>query len=346
METLIDRLLPDKLCPDDSPDAYFKVGTDDFEKFSMIHNFLEGFNFNVYNGSHLCHRQKLHRCTMCQLKFPADPKFFVIFHGNLIHSGAKAKLEDSVNSFNYSQDVRLFAYIHRTGLEKNKDGEETSYEQSEQLDTRRSKRQKSGVVFNNHSTDAAVGVSYQKCHDFKAVNNPTESHGCNVCDNAYEEIARNYPVTGKNICIDIKKCYEKVQNSKKSADHDSPLLVAGHLDKLGWAVYKGQEPGVKGLNLDIAQMKREVHELIYIGPEKRWRNVSSGRMVYNIDETLPSDKRNIPTTNLRTFYDSVLDTVRRVHFFENCIFHERYILRNKGRVPEQNPHRDYEAKEG
>ena len=66
--------------------------------------------------SHLGHNQIVHRSSMLQLKI--DDQMFVLFHGNLIYGGAQSKKENKW-SFNYGQDVCLFAYIDKIDQSKN-----------------------------------------------------------------------------------------------------------------------------------------------------------------------------------------------------------------------------------
>ena len=356
--TLLQELLPMNL-PGEKPDeCFFPTEVSKFEVFSMIHNFVESFCFNVWSGSHKFHGNLIHKCSMVQLHVPADKRFFILFHGNLIHSGAPAKLENEMKSFNYAQDVRFFSYIHRTGQgdanpedfahnDRDKEGGNSGYSTAwsrrtkQNQEVRRSKRQRNTTTFTNHSNDAAVGISIKKCNEFSSLTSTeaTSSQGCSTCDDMYRKIGNMYPVTTRNICLDIGKCYEYLlkKNTNKKIDK-APLLVAGDLNELGWAVYTGMEHD--GL---YPNMFAEVHDLIHLCPDNRWRNINSNRLVYNLDSHL--EKETHSTTAIKSYYDEILNKcLRKVPLFEKCNMNERFILRNLGRVPEQNAHRDYEAK--
>ena len=81
-------MLPFKIDKEHSHEANFETGVDKYPVYSVIHSMYESFNFHVYNGSHKCHNQLVHRSSMCTLKFPSDVGMFVLFHGNLVHNGA------------------------------------------------------------------------------------------------------------------------------------------------------------------------------------------------------------------------------------------------------------------
>ena len=84
----------------------------------------------------------------------------ILFHGNLIHSGAKAKMEDISDitfcSFNYSKDLQMFGYLNKYNTDAWKiiQNSET-YDPSCVLNTA------------NHSTDSSIGTSFKPCLDFK-----------------------------------------------------------------------------------------------------------------------------------------------------------------------------------
>ena len=356
--TVLHELLPMNLPGEKPGKCFFPTEVSKFEVFSMIHNFVESFCFNVWSGSHKFHGNLIHKCSMVQLHVPADKRFFILFHGNLIHSGAPAKLENEMKSFNYAQDVRFFSYIHRTGqgdanpddfahADRDKDGGDSPYSTASSVwtkptkEVRRSKRQRNTTTFTNHSNDAAVGISITKCNEFSSLTSTeaTSSQGCSTCDEMYRKIGNVYPVSSRNVCLDIGKCYEHMQKKNTNKKNNkAPLLVAGDLEKLGWAVYTGME--YDGL---YANMYREVHDLIHLCPDNRWRNINSNRLVYNLDAHL--EKETHSTTTIKSYYNDILtNCLRKVPLFEKCSMHERFILRNSGRVPEQNAHRDYEAK--
>ena len=52
---------------------------------------------------------------------------FILFHGNLVHSGEASQLDDVPFPMNYSSDYRAFAYIDKFGnMNKEKRGSRSS----------------------------------------------------------------------------------------------------------------------------------------------------------------------------------------------------------------------------
>ena len=123
-------------------------------------------------------------------------------------------------------------------------------------------------------------MSIAKCPEFLALSNneATASQGCDTCDNMYHKIGSMYPVISKNVFVDIGKCYDYLVSSKKlKTKCNVPQLVAGDLDKYGFAVYTGMEYSGNRNTQNLSDIYQEVHDLIHLAPQNRWRNVNSRR---------------------------------------------------------------------
>ena len=49
------------------------------------------------------------------LKFPRDESFMLVFHGNLVHCGAKSEFPPNPFAMYYSKALRAFAYVSKLG---------------------------------------------------------------------------------------------------------------------------------------------------------------------------------------------------------------------------------------
>jgi len=314
--------------PDDTPlaklmgieetsKADFEVDIDTYPKYSMIHSFIEPFTFNVYHGSHKGHEQTVHRSSMLQLKI--DDQMFVLFHGNLIHGGAQSKKEGRW-SFNFSQDVRFFAYIDK-----------------------QFKVRSGSTVYKQHSDDAGCLPSFTKCLDFE--NNTRDTCDCPFCKKMYHEVVRKYPVSGKNIVVDLGEMYKIKCETTASAcsKSDEPVLIVGDLDKFGWAVYRGLSKATTKQYTSYSLFE-EVNRLIHYNAKNTWRNIEKGRLVYEVKE-----HKNIhlldKVKDVRSYFEDILEhSVKKIRGFEQSIMPNYSIIRNDGFVPEQTVHRDYEPR--
>lgn len=293
--------------------ATFEVDIETYPKYSMIHSLIEPFTFNVYHGSHLGHNQIVHRSSMLQLKI--DDEMFVLFHGNLIHGGAQSKKERRW-SFNYGQDVRLFAYIDK--MFKVRGG---------------------SITYRQHSDNAGCSPSFSECAGFS-----TSSTGiceCTFCAKMYKEVVRKYPVSGKNIVVDCFEMYKIKRRTSAYSKSDEPILIVGDLDKFGWAVYKSQFSSLKKEHTK-QNLYNEVNHLMYFNSKNIWRDIQKGRFVYEI--TVEKNiERLSQVRHMRQYFADILEySLKKIPGFENSVYGNYSIIRNSGFVPEQSVHRDYE----
>ena len=130
---------------------------------------------------------------MCTLKFPAGIGMFVLFHGNLVHSGAPSKPETDLNSFNFAMDVRIHSYLNKKGKERNK----------------------GPIRFINHTKDASVGSSITWCDNVEDVlKNKKRQFLCKKCNKALKKLSKVYPTVGDNVVIDLSDFYERVKKKE------------------------------------------------------------------------------------------------------------------------------------
>ena len=125
------------------------------------------------------------------------------------------------------------------------------------------------------------------------------------------------------------------------------LLIAGDIEKNGWAVYEGvdlRSDRYLKLSYDLSET------LTGYGNKKLWKpfgndHVSTGTGKRNRYE-LNDKERKEPM--IRQAFDDIQSLIRKIKTFENSTLKKEkcMILRNIGRMPEQIIHRDqiYETK--
>ncbi len=337
-DNLLDQLLPSNITNSAHPP--FPVSVDKYRVYSIVHSIHEGFVFHVYHGSHLAYNQVLHRCSMLKLVFPRQPNFFILFHGNLLHNGAPSRPEPCGHSFNYAKDCRLFSYITRTGT-----GESVTEEDSGTTSTvRRSGRTKDGVVYEEHA-NYVNAQSHKKCPDFENClkHRSTLKSACDICGSMYKELRRMYPTSDDVVSVDIHNLY--VEAKRRTPDHPSnlPMLVGGDLERYGWAVYTGCNAYATTDQYNLSSLRDDIYRLLYNTSEKHWRKISGNRQIYNVSDI---DNINVvKIDHIKKFYEDIhVGFIKKIPGFEKATMDERFFIRNQGKVGEQNPHRDYEAK--
>ena len=328
-----DTMLPSNIDFNHSPKANYEKKCEDYEMYSMIHNVFEDFNFCVYNGSHECSNQILHRSSVTNLYFPSDVGMFILFHGALVHSGAPSKMEKDVNSFNYSADVRFHAHVRRTGFVD---------DDIKNSSNRRSGRKPSLAKYINHATDASASSSIKHCSNVQEIlKNKQREFKCEICKNALTVLQTRYPIVNKHVSINMSVLHKKAFESNPKHPMNKPLCVAGDLEKYGWVVCTGHQI----TKLRITE-KRDSHEelmnFIHSGPTTAWRVPQKNRFVRTIDDNVHSIGK---IENITKFYNHMLcDCLHKIPLFDKAMFTERYVIRNGGLALEQKPHRDFEYK--
>ena len=182
------------------------VLSSEWHMWSMIHSMFESFDLIVYNGSHkIDENQETHLASRCNLKFPQEPNMFILFHGNLVHSGAKAKPEPGKNSLNYACDLRAFFYISKF---------DTKRKRAARMDNT------SGIKLrDNHADDPSLGTTYVGCP--KMTNLFAK---CEKCER-YQRCEKAKYLTSNGFEIDLKELYNEYKTKKKRKVISSNLLL-------------------------------------------------------------------------------------------------------------------------
>ena len=299
-----------------------------FKYYSCIHNVTESFNLYVFNGSHRQRGQTLHRSSLINIKIPAEDKFFILFHGHLLHCGAPSKLESSLRSYNYSKDCRLFCYVEKpetNSMESNKRSKRSQLQDNPNR-----------WIVQNHEENAAISPSFSPCG--------YENNGnCEICRKNYRHMNnKNFPFLDNNVVLDIASIYNQMK-TKQNIVSNKPTLVAGNLDKLGWVVYTG----TKVNDETIGKVRMEILDLIY-NSKSNWRDIEGGRKSYRTSGCIGSkakcNEEINRTTHINAMYNDILNLcIKKIEGFEKAEILSPSIIMNDGKVKEQKIHRDYEC---
>lgn len=299
---------------------------------SMIHSLFESFEFVLYDGSHKIPEGLLtHHHTRVVLKFPAEINMFILFHGNLVHNGAKAKFESSNYSMNYASALRAFAYVNKFKkygrTEQKKDGITPRYTHIETLSLR--------------------VPSYKGC--LKMLSEDGTINLTSVCDECQKHVNSNKHMTSNGIEIDLKKAYMEYLDNKKSPSGSTTPII-GDIDTHGWAVYCGLN--TKDIK-NVGSLFDDCRDVIYNKVKNiDWKQSKkkppkgSGRYGFKIGEGyfFSDYNKKDKLKSIVDFYQKWMkEYVHKIDGFTNAIISEGHLLRNVGPLSEQAPHRDFEA---
>lgn len=287
--------------------------------YSMIHSLYESFSFVLYNGSHRIQNGEVtHKKSRVVLKFPAEPNMFIIFSGNLVHSGACSKFEPHPYTFYHAADIRAFGYLQKKDL------------------SRVCRRKEDNLLRrDSHNANPRLGTSYIGCNKME---NPNAK--CDKCD----EYKNKHTMDGFE--INLKTEYDRWAKMKNKSMNIEP--IAGNLIDYGWAVYDG-------INVrDVNEVGNLFNDLKSIVHKYKWKQIqtptphNASRYQFPITTLhLPDDSKENKTPYLGSvefFYKKVLtERVRYIDGFESARITEGHLLRNQGDLVEQRPHKDYEA---
>ena len=296
--------------------------------YSCIHSLYESFQFILFDRSHQVKPNvPIHECTRIKLIFPNNVNMMLLFHGHLAHNGASSLYENDLQSFNYQNSLRLFSYVDKVS--------ETNKVTNARVNTR-----SNGYHISKQSADGKI--------EHKGTR---ECNNCTRCMDFLNKNIKHWKYFGTrglgHFSIDLLKCYneakkEKLKFDKSSkkrkldSDSDEPLLIAGNLEKHGWAVYEG----ISVIDHDYPKLHDELcNSLDGRGFLSKWKTIhkDGGECQYlKIHEKLDKFK------TLDTFFDKIELNIRRLNGFEKSGFQKpkRLILRNKGNTQEQEIHRD------
>ena len=283
--------------------------------YSMFHSLYQSFSTIVYTYSHkICDEGIIHRCTRTKINFPNHANCLLLIHGRLIHSGSESKFENAL-SYNQSHDVRLFSYIFKDPDKK---------EMGKNKNNRKSKRL--GLdMYTNHLQEGEVDTNtFKLC-----------GSDCVLCK---ERIP--------NKEIDISKIYNEHQRDvgDVSYRYTDPLLLAGDLDKLGWAVYTGVDISKSVYRVALSNQIRRI-----VGKSKtNWYGINNTkRCAFKIDNLLLNEANSIEK-EYKCVYDLYTDIKKKVlikipQLKNGLSLQKSALLANFGILDEQRPHRDYSS---
>ena len=296
--------------------------------YSMIHNLYKAFNLVVYSGSHLIKdNEETHRASRVFLKFPDEVNLFILFHGNLVHSGAAAKYEPHLNSMHIAADLRAFAYVN-----KNKNAQ------------RPGKKGNNARGRDTHADNAAVGTTCKAC---PMILNRNAS--CKVCEKFRNKNIKSKLQNYNGFEIDVLSVYNeyKLREKEKGRNNDNIVPILGDLENDGWSIYEGID--TRDIT-EVGALFQDCRNLINEFPSS-FKNLQqnahqkSGRMRLMLGEHMFNNsgkmKDHLKTSDI--FYKLVEQKkLKKINGFENCTMTERSLLYNKGPLNEQNIHKDYE----
>lgn len=321
--------------------------------YSMIHTLYEPINFIVYNGSHRVKPNTcVHRCTKINLFFPSSIRTYaIIFDGDLVHSGAKSKLEDSFKSFNFSTDLRAFSYVTSSNHPKESYCSKSIQDRvntasvrlcEEGLDKTSDNHQKSKPV--TYNPVQRKSTTSQQIHKKTGTNS-----SCVRCDHIIDSM-KHWSHLYNAVYIDVEnEAIRTNKNMKKS----HPKYVLGNLKELGWVIYEGvdlhNDDRYNSLRHDLlslvhgSQFKKQWKTIQTKDSENKKTGGSRSYMRIDMLEERLMKKMNENHNQVLIFFDDIqkqlLDQVPELHGFKLT---SKSILGNFGYVSEQQAHRDYD----
>jgi hypothetical protein len=190
--------------------------------YSAISTIYEPVDFIVYSGSHAIHKHKVvHECTKVRLRFPKNKSYLLLFHGKLIHNGARALPESDLTSFNYMKSLRLFSYVNKNIKHQSNE----DYPLSDNVDEESS--------INGHYTPHKDDSNHHRMK-LRSANQKDQAHGilykvdtsvktcksCKTCQEIlFKKPADNWSLFGADgmgcMDIDVQLCHDKLVISDK-----------------------------------------------------------------------------------------------------------------------------------
>ena len=249
---------------------------------------------------------------------------FVIFHGNLVHNGARAKVEPVDGSMNYAADMRAFAYIH-------------------QYKPKRIQMKKDGLIPRvTHSEDPTVGTTVVQCPKMKDMNNK-----CECCEKFFST-RKAKELSSDGFEINLEREYMKKQARNIKEKYLTPIV--GDLKNFGWAVYEGvntwEVNSVGTLQEDCRDlMNRSIPKVEWNDLQHTSRAPKCGRYHLRITTDMLLDMSVGPKVykTLKELYlCQILKKIKTIENFEDTLLNEIQLICNRGPVAEQKAHRDYE----
>ena len=167
---------------------------------------------------------------------------------------------------------------------------------------------------------------------------------CNLCDRHSKK-----HLTSNGFEIDLKKEYVRFQSKKKSLVN-SLEPIAGDLMKYGWAVYEGINTRyiniIGNLFKDCRNIMHKTVTHMAWNQLQRPTPIKSRRDQFLISMAyLNADPNKLGFLgSIVSFYKKLLtERLQKIKGFDNSELTEGHLLRNRGDLVEQIPHRDFEA---
>jgi hypothetical protein len=314
--------------------------------YSMINTIFEPVDFILYSGSHMVQPgKKVHEITKVRLRFPKDRSFMLLFHGKLLHNGARALPESDISSFHYKNSLRQFSYVNKLSSSHNN-------QTIPRLRTRSQVQQSQGIRVNVNTTRNICGFC-SKCQ--KLVKNKykkTWSHlgASNAgCIDINIDVCYHIWLDRKNQAIN-DRLQSKTDESMDDEDDDNVsdtielTPIAGNLQRDGWVVYNG---------VDVYNMKKYGNLRFELGKtlknpfRRQWNSIHTdddiaARQQIKLHELDLMNYREDIKSIFEFMEDVKNNVLLKVPGFQNAHLDSHQLLRNVGCVGEQSPHSDYD----
>ena len=284
----------------------------DWHYFSMFHSLFQSFSFVVYNYSHkLADNETIHRSTRLKLNFPAYVNAVLVIHGRLVHSGSASKYENNL-SYNQSHDVRLFSYLCK---------------------------EPSNDCYKNTSSRHSSRLQFDKLYKNNLFEGKVDSKTFRLCDKKCCKCTSLNRMKEVNIDEIYKENNLKIGHTVRNR----PLLIAGDIEELGWAVYTGVNVSQKNYKVDL---EAQLRNLVEKQPKRNWHGINNtDRRAFKLDNLVLDEEqsKNDDHKLIYTLFDDIKSEVlTKIRFLGKDIsLPRRSILANFSHLNEQEPHRDY-----
>ena len=285
-------------------------GYKDWNFYSMFHTGYQSFSFVVYNYSHrLKNGEVVHRTTRVKLVFPRNANCILIIHGRLVHSGSATKSESS-SSFNASHDLRLFAYL--SNLAKRQDRVSTYDDPLEQ--------------------DTVDTATFRLCKE--------DCTKCQECELYRLKSQSDFETINIGDLLNANK--SKFKRKKTCMTQQTPQLVIGNMEELGWEVYTGIDTSFD----KYQNLQSQFNEAVLGKGKDLWNGINNTkRMAFKIDKLLGEQNLVMRTSMSLVFllFKDILDFILKdiPYLGKDIQYDGRALLANFDYLLEQKPHRDF-----
>jgi hypothetical protein len=333
--------------------------------YSMINTIYESVDFIVYSGSHLVKPSvKLHEVTKTRLRFPNNKSFLLLFHGNLVHNGARAIPETDLSSFNYQTSLRFFSYVNKFSHASTPSRPSTRSTQQKQQSQgirdrvntdrhtcgfcdkcswRRRKCCDNNWSYVGADNEGCIDIDIQTCFE-RAVQYRKKLKGNIACDKYRITKKDKSDCSGSAPSSSTQSTSSLKRQKIRRTNVNSPMHIVGNLEKHGWVVYEGIDMNDV---VKYSTLHQQLFKTMKYPYRSQWgqihgHNGSSRQQIKLKTLDVMNHDKLIPLV-----YDAIDDiyhnVLTKIPDFNSSRLESHQLLRNVGEITEQSPHSDWSS---